>query len=84
MDKGNVTVVLNIIKRKITVDIEIPLGISANELIIALNTAYKLGIDTTDIKKCCIKAERPIAFIKGNRLLADFGVRNGSVLFITE
>lgn len=66
------------------VDIEIPLDISANELVIALNTAYELGIDITDIKNCYLKAENPIALLKGNRMLSDFGIRNGTIINYTK
>lgn len=82
--KDTAIIVFNIIKRKFTVDLEVPLDISANELVIALNTAYELGIDTTDIKNCYLKAENPIALLKGNKTLAEFGIRNGSVINYTD
>lgn len=84
MDKETVIVILNIIKRNFTVDLEVPLDISANDLVNALNTAYELGIDTSDIKNCYLKAENPIALLKGNKTLAEFGLRNGSVINFTE
>jgi len=84
MDKETAIIIFNIIKRNFTVDLEIPLDISANDLVIALNTAYELGIDTMDIKNCYLKAERPIALLKGNKTLAEFGLRNGSVINYTE
>lgn len=77
-------VIFNIVKRNYQVDLEIPLNISANELVMALNTAYELGIDTTDVKNCYLKAENPIALLKGNRLLSEYGVRNGTVIYFTE
>lgn len=82
--KDTAIIVFNIIKRNFTVDLEVPLDISANELVIALNTAYELGIDTTDIKNCYLKAENPIALLKGNKTLAEFGIRNGSVINYTD
>lgn len=82
--KDTAIIVFNIIKRKFTVDLEVPLDISANELVVALNTAYELGIDTTDIKNCYLKAENPIALLKGNKTLAEFGIRNGSVINYTD
>ena len=84
MNRDSAIVIFNIQKRNFTVDLEIPLNISANELVIALNTAYDLGIDTTDIKNCYLKAERPIVLLKGNKTLAEFGLRNGSVINYTE
>lgn len=84
MNKDTAIIIFNIIKRDFTVDLEVPLHISANELVVALNTAYDLGIDTTDIKNCYLKAENPIALLKGNKTLAEFGLRNGSVINFTE
>lgn len=84
MNGDNAIVIFNIIKRKTSVDLEIPLSISANDLVGALNSAYNLGIDTTDIKNCYLKMERPIALLKGNKSLAEFGMRNGSIINFTE
>ena len=61
-----------------------PLDISANDLVNGLNIAYKLGIDTSDIKNCYLKMENPIALLKGNKTLAEFGLRNGSIINFTE
>lgn len=77
-------IIFKIHKRECEVDLEVPLDISANELVIALNTAYDLGIDISDIKNCYLKAEKPIALLKGNKLLSEFGVRNGTVINFTE
>ena len=84
MDKDRAIVIFNITKRNFTVDLEIPLVISANELVAALNSAYELGIDTTDITNCYLKAENPIALLKGDKTLSEFGLRNGSVIYFTE
>ena len=84
MNKETAIVIFHITKRKISVDLEIPLNITANELVLALNTAYELGIDTSDIKNCYLKAENPIALLKGNKTLADYGLRNGSDIYYTE
>lgn len=84
MEKETAIIILNIAKRNFTVDLEVPLDISANDLVNALNTAYELGIDTSDIKNCYLKAENPIALLKGNKTLAEFGLRNGSVINYTE
>lgn len=65
---------------KMQVDLEIPLGITANDLVLALNEAYGLGIDTNDIFNCYLVAENPIAFLRGNKTLKEFGIRNGSYI----
>ena len=77
-------IILKLIKRNLEFDLEIPLDISANELVDALNSAYDLGIDITDVKNCYLKAENPIVLLKGNKLLSDFKVRNGTVINFTE
>ena len=77
-------VVFKIMKRKKEYDLESPLDISANDLVAALNTAFDLGIDTGDIKNCYFQAERPIALLKGNKSLAEFGVRNGTIIYFTR
>lgn len=84
MNGNTAIVIFNIAKRNFTADLEIPLNISANELVVALNAAYDLEIDTTDIKNCYLKAERPIALLKGDKTLAEFGVRNGTAINYTE
>ena len=84
MSKGTAIIVLNLTKKNITADIEVPLNISANEFVVALNSAYDLGIDTTNIKNCYLKAENPIALLRVNKSLMEFGLRNGSVINYTE
>ena len=84
MNKEKVTAVFNMTKRNIVKDIEIPLYITANELVVALNEAYDLKIDTSNVKNCYLKAEKPIALLRGNKTLAEFGVRNGTVIYFTE
>jgi len=84
MGKDTAIVIFRIEKQNRTVDLEVPLFITANELVMALNTAYDLQIDTSDIKNCYLKAERPIALLRGNKTLEAFGVRNGTVIYYTE
>ena len=80
MEKETVIIIFNMVKQKRSVDLEIPLNITANELVKALNAAYNLGINVEDIKSCYLKAERPIALLRGNRTLAEFGVRDGTLI----
>ena len=81
---NTVVIIFNNLKKKETVDLEVPIDITANELVLALNTAYNLGIDVTNQKKCYLKAENPFALLKGNKLLSEYGVRNGTVINYTE
>lgn len=84
MSNDKAVVILKIRKRNYVVDIEVPLNITANELVIGLNTAYDLGIDVTNVKECYLKTENPIALVRGNRLLSEFGIRNGTIINFTE
>ena len=61
-------------------ELEIPLNITAKALVTALNKAYNLQIDEANENECYMACEQPIAFLKGNRMLEDFGVRNGSTI----
>lgn len=84
MNKETAVIIFNIKKQNFTVDLEVPLYISANDLVIALNAAYNLKIDVTNIRNCYLKAENPISLLRGDKTLADFGVRNGTVINYTE
>lgn len=84
MDGEKAIVIFNIQKRKFSIDLEIPLYLTANELVVALNTAYDLNIDVTDVKKCYLKSENPIAFLKGSKTLDKYGIRNGTIINFTE
>ncbi len=61
-------------------DLEIPLDVSAHDLVAGLNQAFSLGIPTEDISKFYLAAENPIALVKGNRTLREIGLRNGTML----
>lgn len=82
--KKTAIVILNIKPKGISRDIEVPLDITANDLVIALNSAYDLGIDVGDIRNCYLKMENPITLMHGNKTLRDYGMHNCSVINITE
>lgn len=82
--ENKAVVIFKIHNRKKEYDLEIPLDISANELVNALNAAFDLGIDTSNIKNCFFQAENPIALLKGNKLLSEYGIRNGTIINFTE
>ena len=63
-------------------DIEVPLNITAKELVGALNTAYKLDIDLDDISQCFLRSENPIALLKGETTLYEYGLYNGSIIHV--
>ena len=84
MNKDVATVVFFMTKKNVAHEIEIPLYITANDLFVALNTAYDLKVDVSNVKNCYLKAERPIALLKGNKTLAEYGIRNGSIIYFTN
>ena len=59
-------------------ELEIPVNITANDLIIALNEAFDLKMDVDNIFCCYLIAENPIAFLHGNKELSEYGIRNGT------
>lgn len=77
-------VILRLHKKQFQTDLEVPLDITANDLIIALNSAYELNIDVEDIRNCYLKMENPIALLHGNKMLRDYGMRDGSVINVTD
>lgn len=64
-----------------TCDMEIPLNITAIELLQALNKALNLGIRIDNIADCYLTSENPIALLRGNVELSDFGLHDGSKIF---
>ena len=77
-------IIFHIHKEHRTVDLEVPLDLTAKELAAALNEAYGLGVDLSDINNCYLKAQNPIMLLKGNRTLKEFGVRNGTIISMAE
>ena len=84
MNGEKAIITFEMVKRQTTVDLEVPLDISADELVKALNKAYNLELDCDNPRNCYMPAENPIVLLKGNRTLKDFGIRNGTVLRFTE
>lgn len=84
MERDTVVLEFRITKREEAYDLEVPLQITANELVTALNSAFDLQIDTSDIKNCYLIAEKPIALLRGHKTLAEYGIRNGSIILYTR
>ncbi len=75
-------IILNFTGKNFQADIAVPLNITAKEFVIAVNEAYRLGINTDDISKCYLKCENPIALLKGDTTLKSYGIHNGSIINI--
>lgn len=70
-------------KEEIDYDIEVPIDITANDLVLALNQGFGLGIDTNNVLECYLKTENPIALVKGDKTLRQFGLYDGTIINIT-
>ena len=64
-----------------SVDIEVPVGITANELIFGLNSGFNLGLNMENPQECYFRAENPIALVRGEKTLEELGLRNGSSVY---
>ena len=71
------TIVIHMMTEK-TVDIEIPVSISAKALISALYEALKLPGNCPNYIRC----ENPIAMLQGDEPVSYFGIRDGSILYL--
>lgn len=65
-------------------DLEVPLNITVNELLNALNQGLHLGINREDVSQCYLTTENPIALLKGDVLLEEYGLHDGTKLFFTR
>ncbi len=65
-------------------DLDIPLSINVNELILALNKTYNLGIDVENIYNCYLTSEYPMALLRGNKPLNEYGLMNGANIIYSE
>lgn len=77
-------VTLRIPSRDFECDLDIPVDITAHDLITAVNEGYDLGWNTDNVAGCFLKTEHPIALLHGKRLLSEYGVANGTVLNAVE
>ncbi len=83
MEKERIHVIFVMHDRKESVDLDIPLDISAQELITGLKHAYALSIDLSDLRHCFLKAENPFSLLRGNKTLAEYGIKNGTKIHYT-
>ena len=63
-----------------TYDIEVPLDISAQDLIKGLHQ----GLNHSDTIPKAIRAENPVACLTGDCILSEYGLRDGSNLYFYE
>ncbi|WP_167955301.1 EsaB/YukD family protein [Anaerosporobacter faecicola] len=75
---------LKLIKQNKSFDILVPAELTANELIVGLNQAFSLGVDCSDLSQCYLQTENPIALLKGNRCIREYGLHHGSIIHFTR
>lgn len=69
-------------KKSESFDLEVPTTITANELLHSLNQGLHLGIDLSNSSQCYLTSENPIALLKGDVMLEEFGIHDGTkILF---
>lgn len=76
-----VIITVNLVKSGIRHDLEVPLDISASELCSVLFQKY-LPEQYGDMQRYYLKAEKPIALLRGERTLREYGIRHGSIINI--
>lgn len=77
---NTVILIFNYKKMNKKMDIEVPLDITANELIFGLNKGLNLGINMSNVAECYLCTEEPRTLLRGDKLLEDFGLRNGTII----
>ena len=82
MVSNNAIITINLTMSGQSHDLEIPLDISASELCAALYQMYLPG-QYGNIQQYYLKAERPIALLRGERTLRYYGIRDGSIINVT-
>lgn len=76
--KNTIIMVFERFKTKECFDIEVPIDITANELLYGLNQGLNLGLNLEESSQCYLCTENPIALLKGNVTLADFNLHDGT------
>lgn len=77
---ANVVIVFKDFIHKREVDVEVPLEITADEFISALDDVYHLGMRTECKTVRFLRMESPIALIRGENTLESLGMRMGSIV----
>lgn len=65
-------------KNNQNIDLEVPLNLTANEFYQALESTFGMEKDSHRITAGFLKSENPIALLKGNKTLEEYGLHDGS------
>lgn len=81
--KERITILFRWEQKNMELDLDVPINITAHSLVLALNEALDLDIDVDDLSNCYLKTEEPIALLKGNSNLKEFGLHDGTIVNFT-
>ena len=81
MERNTAIITINLFKKEYTHDLEVPLDISVNELCSVMNELYHFG-QGEQASLHYLRSERPIALLRGEQTLRDYGIRDGSIINI--
>lgn len=73
--------IVNVPSKGIREDLEIPLNISANDLILAFSGLYGFPVNPDNIFSYYLKADNPKALLRGEKMLSEYGLRTGTELW---
>lgn len=62
-------------------ELDVPADLSAQDLVRALNEAYRLGMDPANPREFFLRAEEPIALIRGKHTLKELGLHDASRVY---
>ena len=62
-------------------DLQLPMNLSGNDLVVALANAYHLPINTNNPEELYLRAEDPIMLIEGDTTLEQLGMSNGTRIY---
>ena len=79
--KHTAVIIMHIPDSRLTEDLEIPLHITASELIEALSQIYSLTLDG-EVTDYYLKTDRPKRLVRGARTLEEFGLRDGTEMWV--
>ncbi len=82
--KDRAVILLHLIKSGKTFDVDVPLDITASDLLVGISEAYGLDLAADDASQRYLKAENPIALLHGNKTLGEYGIVDGSIINVTE
>lgn len=78
----NIIIELHSKKKGYLFDLEIPIHITAVELLQSLNQSLNLGIQIDHIADCYLVAENPIALLRGDVQLSEYHLHDGTKIYL--